>query len=47
MIFLHEFKFEKWVVQVAENITFAKDSKYLRICSFYKGIERIIALISC
>lgn len=29
MIFLHEFKFEEWVVQVAENITFAKDSKHL------------------
>lgn len=29
MISLHEFKFEKWVVEVAENITFAKDPKYL------------------
>lgn len=45
MISLHEFKFEKWVVEVAENITFAKDSKYLRIFSFYIR-ERITALIS-
>lgn len=46
MIFLLEFKFEKWVAEVAENITFAKDSKYLRIFSFYIR-ESIAALINC